>query len=302
MNKTYSQMKTNVGEDVQDTSATFASKIGRYLNDRYFQLLDKLNWSAVRTDYTFNTVAGTQDYVLPDDFFKEKYVYDSTNRVEIGASNLQNLIRLYAGNLNGSGAVGKYCILDKTVKAQPSAAGVVSIVSNSSSDSTQTILIRGIVDNAETTEDISANGTTAATGSKLFSRILGVSKNAIATGKITVTIGSTTIAVILPQLYETRYKVMRLYAIPSGIVTLSVPYIMKAQPLYDDNDYTVIDCSDIIEIGAKADAWRYKRQFAKAQHYEYLFELRFQDMLWSNNNKSNEIVQFLPQPYSRDTV
>ena len=53
-----------------------------------------------------------------------------------------------------------------------------------------------------------------------------------------------------------------------------MPYHIKPLPLLSDNDYPIIDIADLLEIGAKADGWKYKRQFAKSREMEGQFDLR----------------------------
>jgi len=80
MSKTYAEMKTNVGNFVQDTGATFAVLVGRWINDKYRDISRRGRWpELVDFDYTFNTVAGTATYDLPADFEQEVFVANTTD-------------------------------------------------------------------------------------------------------------------------------------------------------------------------------------------------------------------------------
>ena len=304
MNRYFSTMKTNVGSDVQDTSSAMLSLIGEYLNDRYVEVLRRLNLlDTARLNYTFNTVGGTEDYVMPDDFGKEVSVYDKTNNQPLGRITIQEWVRDYGHEQDTQGSVYKYLIVDSPVKTQPSSAGTVSVVSSSASDTTQSIYVKGILaDGTEDYETIALNGTTTATGTKSFARILMLSKTAVTAGSITVTRGSDTLSVMGRNRSVSRYKLMRLIQIPSGVATIELTYIQKVVPLHHDYDYLTIECEDVVEAGAKADAWRYKRQFAKAQEFDGIFEKRLASLAWDYENQPNQIHTFNPKPYSRETV
>jgi len=302
MNKSFSVIKTNVASEVQDTTTSMKSLIGNYINRRYFQILRAINWQNVRDDYSFDTIAKTQDYVLPDDFGKEIYTLDSTNGRELSRVNMQDLVRVYPDSITSTGTVYRYAILDDAVENQPSSASTITVVSSSSSDTSQKVLIRGISGNVEITEELSLNGTTNVTSTNSFSRIKAISKDADTVGKITVTAGSTTIAVLAPKVLESRYKKVRLHYVPTQTLTIKMPYIIKPLPMIEDSDYPIIDIADLIEIGAMADAWRYKRHFLKAKNYEILFQEQLADYVWDKENQPNEVTQFKPATFNRDNL
>jgi len=302
MNKSFSVIKTNVASEVQDTTTSMKSLIGNYINRRYFQILRAINWQNVRDDYSFNTTSGTQDYVLPDDFGKEMYVLESTNGRELSRVDMQDLVRQYPNSISSTGTVYRYVILDDAVENQPSSASTITVVSSSSSDTSQKVLIRGISGSVEITEELSLNGTTNVTSTNSFSRIKAISKDADTVGKITVIAGSTTIAVLAPKVLESRYKKVRLHYVPTQTLTIKMPYIIKPLPMIEDSDYPVIDIADLIEIGAMADAWRYKKQFAKANSYEILFQSQLADYVWDKENQPNEVTQFKPATFDRDNL
>lgn len=304
MNKDFTTIKSNVGSNIIDTSAAMGTIIGRFANKRYFQILRAINWQNVYYDYTFNTVAGTQDYVMPDDFGKELVVRDTTNGVELARVDYQYLITNYPDSIEDTGTVGRYTIYEDTVKEQPSSASTISITSSSASDTTQTIRIRGIVSGSETSEAVTLNGTTAVVSTNSYTRIKAISKSAVTVGRITATSnsGAVTLSVMAPKITESRYKLMKLHYVPASVITVSVPYITKPLPMVEDNDYPVLDIADLIELGAEADAWRYKRQFAKAQQVDMMFAMELQQYIYDQENQPNEVSQFRPVTYDRDNL
>lgn len=59
-----------------------------------------------------------------------------------------------------------------------------------------------------------------------------------------------------------------------------------------DYDYPIIPCEEVLESGAMADAWRFKRQFAKAADYDIIFEKRLANMLFDYENQPNKVQLF----------
>lgn len=305
MNKPFSTIKTNVGNRVQDTSSGFKTLIGSWINQRYNEILNRFDVvKPIRSDYTFDTTAGTSDYVLPDDFGKAIHCTDTTSKTLIPEITIQQWIEGYYTDLSTSGQVSKYVIYDDTVITQPASASVVSIVSSSASDTTQTVYIRGLSGNREDSEEITVTGTTAASGSKSFSRILMIGKSATTVGVITVSTnsGAEINGYLSTNALEHRVKKIKLVPPPVGVSTIQLPYVQETLPLSSDYDYPLVDCGDALEYGATADALRYKRQFAKAADFDRLFEESTQDLVWKYENKPNLIHRLNPQPYSRNTV
>lgn len=303
MNRIYIDMQTNVGNNVQDTSSATQTIIKRYINDTYFDLLRRFNWNFCNHDYSITTVAGTQDYALPRDFGKELYVLEDTNNAEVEYISPQQLIRDYAATWSSTGTVNKYTILDKPVLDQPSSASIITIVSDAAGDTSQSVLVRGVVGGIEDTESINLNGTSSADGTKQFTRIISISKTAATTGKVTVTSNSAavTIATISPEVLHYKVKCVRFHSVPSAAVTIRMPYKISPLPLNDNTDVPLID-ADIIEQGATAHTWRYKRQMAKAQEWERIYEKAIINMIWNQENQLNQVNKFQITPYSRETV
>ena len=193
MSKAYSVMRTNVKNNVMDTSAsgsTFDSLVGVYINNRYRDILHRINWNTIDDDYSFNTTAGIQDYVLPADFGKELYCLDSTNKKTLPSMTMQEWIDNYADSYTLQDAPSKYITFDYMDTATPPARG----------------------------------------------------------------------------------KKIRLVRVPNAAYTIILPYIIEPAGLASDNTNVIIPCEDAIELGATADAWRYKRQFAKGDEFERLYE------------------------------
>lgn len=88
---------------------------------------------------------------------------------------------------------------------QPSSAGTVAVASNDADDTTQVITIDGLVNSLRTSEAITLNGTTSATGSKSFSHIYGVRKSAETEGTVTVTRSTTVCTLTAKELSKEEW-------------------------------------------------------------------------------------------------
>ncbi len=81
MSKTFAEMKTNVGNMVQETGSDMATLIGVWLNDKYQDVARRMAWSVlIDFDYSFSSATGTATYNLPTTRFdREIYVADITD-------------------------------------------------------------------------------------------------------------------------------------------------------------------------------------------------------------------------------
>lgn len=302
MNKSLSDIVSNVQNEVLDTSTSIQSVIKNYINRRYFQILRAINWENINPNYTFNTIAGTQSYVLPDDFGKPFIVRDANNQNELAELDYQSLISKNISVISSSGIPTQYSIIEDRIQDQPTSASILTLVSTSASDTTQTILIRGISSSVEVYESVSVNGISSVTTTNSYTRIISISKSAVSVGKITATSnsGAVTVVAVPPIVTTPFFKKITFNYIPSSVITIALPYYIKPSVLVDDNDYPIIDVSDGIELGAIADTWRYKRQFAKASVFEGQFAQFLNDYIWDKENKPNQVQQFIPATFNRD--
>jgi hypothetical protein len=216
--KTFGTIKTNVGNNVMDTSTAFAAILGNYVHNRYFDVLRRTNWHAIDEDYSFSLSAAATMVTLPSDFGKEVAVYDTTNKIELNYISLNDLYSTFPDEIDKSGDVSHYSIVETV---------------NSSNQ---------------------------------------------------------------------RYKYFKPYKIPTDALTVKMPYSILPTTLASDGALMVIPCEDIVEIGTTADAWRYKRQFAKAAELEGLYERGIMALIWDQTNQPNQVKTFTPSPYSRETV
>ena len=101
---------------------------------------------------------------------------------------------------------------------------------------------------------------------------------------------------------DTNAQKVRFYNVPNSVVVVAFPYVVKPAALSGDTDTPIGDFDDIIEIGAKADAWRYKRQFQKAQYFDVLYNRAVDSLMWEMENQPNASAQFGADPYNRENL
>lgn len=301
MNKTFTSMKTAVGNQIQDTSADMLTLIGGYLNDRQTEIKQRLKnclMQTARLDYSVS--ASTEDIVLPEDCGEIISVLDKTNQLQLEEITNQQWVNKYYGSIDTSGTVSRYMVYDSHVRAQPSADGVVTVVSSSAADTTQTIYVRLIDANGrETSESITLTGTTPANGTLTASRILGISKSAVTAGSITITRDTVTLAVMSPDVVISRVKLLRFASAPVSAFTCEIIYVQDFLPMKNAYDYPFIDCCEALEAGATADAWRFKRQFQKASDYEQIYEKKVANIAYNYEAHPNKVTMFNPMTYNR---
>ena len=300
INRTFKDIYSNVGSNVQDTSTNLQPIVKRYINDAYADILRRVDFRMVEDDYSLTT--SDQDNVLPYNFGKEIVVLDTTGNKELVYTDTQKYIKDYPTLAYVAGEVTAYDIIERGYITKPSATSTLSVVSSSGSDAGGTILIRGISDSVEIVEELTTTGTTPVVTSNSYSKVTSFSKSGVTVGKFTITSGSDTLAVIPPQIVDYKVKILKLFQSPVSSITLQIPYNVEPQPLYNDYDVPLIDIADIIEMGATAKVLRYKRQYQKANQMDMQFEKLIVMYIFDKERNPNRNHFINVTAYSRETV
>lgn len=218
--------------------------------------------------------------------------------------------RDYISNIDTSGLVTQYWIEGMSMLSQPSSASVITLVSSSASDTTQTVRVWGIDSNgAENTDTVLLTGTTAANTTIQFTRVDRVSKDRDSVGLVTGTAGTTTIFKIDPYRFGTSYTVLRLATPSASAVSLSLGYKITQPRMINDQDTPIFDCSQALVIGGYIDALRQQRQHTKAKVLEYnaneptdptTYEGKVREMIKQYDQQQDNIPVFRPQVSRED--
>jgi len=234
------------------------------------------------------------------------FVKDRTNSSYVEVITEQTFLENYYDDLDTTGQPEVCYLTSESIRTQPASGEKITFKSSSTSDTTQKLLVRGITSTGgETYENLTCNGTTAVTASNTYTKILGLSKSAATTGKISVYENdeSTLKAELSPETLVSRYKSVNFHPIPGDTqtITYQIRCKRKVTPMSQDYDYpTIEDIDDIIEVGAQADLWKYKRQFAKATALETQYQIMKSDRIYREVAQPGIIHQFQPQALNRD--
>jgi hypothetical protein len=139
---------------------------------------------------------------------------------------------------------------ENMVIKQVTSPTTISVFSTSNSDTNKPITIFGNVGGYPDYEIINTNGTTVATGTKVFQLIERVSKDSSTTGRVTVCSSASTsnIFSVLPVGDTTagiQYRKIQLYPLPTSVFNMQVRY-------YKD-PYRLVNDGDVHELGQEFD-------------------------------------------------
>lgn len=301
--KRFLDIVTNAQNEVRDTSTAFSSIVKVYANNRYRDIINRLttlNLFEMERTKTLSTVANTRTYAMPFDFGDIVYAVDTTSNQQLDIIDEQEFVQRYGNSLTTTGV--PFCIVlngEGTVLSQPTSSSKLTFVSSSNSDTTQSALIRGISGSAEFYETVNLSGTTSGQSSNNYDYVMQAIKNSSTVGAITFTYstGGGVCSVISPESLTQMNRTIGFHYIPSGVYSIEIRYKRKVKPMVSDNDAPIIDIADGIEIGAKADAWRNKRQIATAADFENRYEMWLDRYI--NQRISSQVHQFDITPINR---
>ena len=205
------------------------------------------SWTWLRRKYSFDTVSGTEDYLLPRDFDKMAILRQEETPLRLKQISDRRFYRLDAKR-DDSGNPKVYRMWEESgVSTKLAVADKIDVVSSSTDDDDDTGLIvsvRGFVSGIPRTETYTLNGTTAVTGSLTFDAddiFVSKSKETVGTITLTENSGSTTILVMAPEDRNPIFKVVSLYPIPNAAITMYVEYYTRIRLLENDGDVPQFD-------------------------------------------------------------
>lgn len=302
--KSFSVLKTIIGANIQDTSSAFTTLIGYWINNRYRDVINSYDWEQLYHTQAINASATVSAYAFDENTERLIFIADVTNDGCLEIITEQDFLQNYYDDLNGTGTPEVCFLTSQPVRSQPGSAEALIVKSSSTNDTTQSVLLRGLTSTAgEVYESLTLNGTTAVTASNSYTEVLGISKSLATVGKVKVyeNDGSTLIAELSPENLVSRYKSLHIYPIPTGAVAYHIRTKRKVTPLSQNYDYPIIeDIDDIIELGAQADAWKYKRQFSKATALETQYQIAKMERIHREVAQPGIIHQMQPTPLNRD--
>lgn len=243
-----------------------------------------------REDYTLPAQCGRVAMIWHEGFgypYPMRYVTDREffdSQTDFDASDTPEIYRMWTQDW---------------VLEQPKAGSVMRIASSASADTSKDVTIFGIVGGYPDFEKITtngSNGTTAVSGSKTFTKVERVTKDATTTGRITVDANSanTTIAVIPvgDTLGGLHYKHIQVFPPPDAAYILNVWYYKDPARLVDSDDVHELgpDFDEVIILLATA---RLQAEQSK-QDVDKFFSL-YRDEMKILRRKNADKLDWLPR-------
>ena len=205
--------------------------------------------------------------------------------------NTENFLNIARGRINKTTHINKFgyneavgssfeIISDLGTNVLPTSAGVVTLVSASTSDTSagtgaRTVEVQGLDENyLPLTETLTMNGTTNVVGSSSFLRVyrmraLTTGTGEINAGNITASIGGSNVAQILADKGQT---LMAVYTIPAG----KSGYLTKIQGSLSKNQEAVFKIR-VKEFGKGFNVKGQFGTFSQSINYDYPVPLKFKE-------------------------
>lgn len=278
------------GEDADITLTLVKEAINR----SHRQVLTARVWPFMLwpNEETLTTTAGTRKYALKPGIGKLLTLWDTTARTFVpliprrewegmGVDRTEQVLPL--------GAIyGDWW----PVKAQPTSATTLSLVSTSASDTTVTVQLTGLDSDGEyLTETVTMTGTTPVATSGSFAFLLGVTKIGTWVGTLTLsTSGGTSLLVLKAAETSKQYPTLEFVETPEG--TRSYTWTAQRMPttLVNDNDIpdTPAPFSQIHVYDALLDLTAYNTELgAKEQR---LWQSRRDELMRGLENYMDETI------------
>jgi len=215
------------------------------INSSLFRLCYEALWKPLRRDTTFATVDGTEEYVLAPQIADRFFLWHEDYGYPYVCWYIPEQDFLSMGiDKDAEGTPTHYRTwTTDMIKTQPTAASVVSIASSSASDTNIGVTVYGTVSSYPDSETITtdaSDGTTSVSGSKSFTNIDRIVKNASSVGRISATSNSAAVTLAVLPVGDTTagimYRKVKLYPVPDSVITMNVYYYKDPYRLVSDND------------------------------------------------------------------
>jgi len=292
MGKTFSQQKTNVGSQVQDTSSALATKIGVWLNDKYRDIWRRVAWPAVTDDdYTFESVTSQVNYDLPSDFEEELFMANIAQgyalKRQIQGARWRDRTSAYQADSIPNGTPHSYDILPEVINSSGVPLGVIRLDPPPAVAETYAMPYkRRHVDLLGTTGTCDTD-----TASKIIASASTFITDLVQPGMRVKNTTDTTYGYVTSVDSETQLT-MDTDLCPDGDETFTI-----------SNETLIPDIEWMMELGAIGEAWAYKRDFAKANYYLNRYEIEVRRRIGQERSKINQRYQNVSEsfrsPHSR---
>lgn len=315
---------TNGSKNVTVTGATFITdgiKVGRRVSlqgDSNIFTIRSITGETTFTidrNYSGTTITGTgaysilaqEEYNLPIQAGHKMFMWHEEWGYPYQLSYIpdQQFYGSGVDNTEESIPVGYRMWGEDMIISQPREASVVTIASSSSSDTSISVTVFGIVSGYPDFEVISTNstnGTTSSSGSKSFSSIERVVKASSSVGRISCTTNSGGVTISVLPVGDTTagilYRKVQLYPLPNGVYPINVQYYKDPYRLVNDGDVHELgqDFDEAIILLATA-KMKYENNQAEGDRFLALYKDELLSLRRTNMDKIDWFVS-LGRPFS----
>ena len=277
MAKTVTTLKSNVGNNIQDTGTAMAALILTYLNDGYRDAQSRMNWpELIVDDYTFESVDSQAGYSLPTDFDEEIAVVNVAQGYPLMRQTIGNRWRERAEDYNADaltdGTPREYYITPENtytgkivLDPAPTEAETYAMPYNKKAFDLVDISGTATTNTATTLTDTAATFITS--GAKAGMVVKNTTDNA--TAKI-VTVTSET------------------------VLTLDWDAFPDGNEAYSVSLPEISGLDEFLVMYATGQGWAYKRQLHKADWYFNRAEFALTKRISRERSRANQKYQFIP--------
>lgn len=255
------------------------------------------NWSFNRRKDTFDTVSGTEFYQLPRDLDKILLIRQTTSPIRLKYVRDDTFYKRIANPIATGRPLWYRLWEQEGVSVRLSTADTITIVSSSAADSSSiSVSIVGYDSNGiKRSEELTLNGTTDVDGTITFvaDRPLRISKSGDTTGTLTIkeTTAGTTLLTMGEHERSPRFKVIGLYPIPSGAITMNLEYYTRIRRLEHNSSVPDIDNKWIWLViqGVLAKVYQYQNKERNAATAQNNFKQGLKAMVKADLSFPDEI-------------
>ena len=273
----------NIG--AQDTGGEAEDMVGVAINHTYRRILALSNMDQMKREFSLSTVSGTGQYGLPLYVQTDLNFDDDTNDRSLEEMSSREFDKRLPGTDETGIPSHYYKVGKKGIQKQPSAAGVIGVVSSSTADTASTyVTILGYVSGVLTREKVTLTGTTIANTTNSFTTIERVVKTAddgtSFQGNITITDASAnTLAVIPTWVGSPTYIWVEFWPEPDAVYTYTLRAMGYKPDLVNDVDWPDYDENfhDLLLYGPGAEVLPSFGQENVALQYNQIFQQRWRE-------------------------
>lgn len=245
LNTIYSELALRCNLDSANT--TDQGNIRTAVDIAQKNILGRANfWFALKvpTANVLTTVADTAVYVLPYDFHKGLFLRQTSSPVLMEEQDATKFYEETPDPTSPSTGKPTKFIINGLIwaSAHPSSASKLSLASTSSSDTTQTVTIRGVASGVDVVEEQTLTGAVAVTSTNTYTQLFSIAKSAATAGTVTATSNAaavTNVSLLPLQLFKEHWEV-RLHLIPDDAYNILGGYYRKPWDMYYDADTLIV--------------------------------------------------------------